>query len=215
MPLLLHENLPYCGELGLWEIEEDEAYFGKKLPLSKEEQTELSAIKGKRRRLEWWAGRYLVHHMSGRSERGACYKNEYGKPYLDASPFDISISHSHGLAAVVAAPVSVGVDIQKIVDKIDRLAHKYMRSEEMDSLETATKLEQLHVYWCAKEALYKAYGLKQLDFKEHIAIESFEFEEYGDTLQGKVKKDNFEADFQLWYRMVEDYILVYAMELER
>lgn len=214
MPLLSHENLPYCGELGLWKIEEEEQFFQQKLPLSEQEQAELAAIKSAKRRLEWWSGRYLVHHMSGRAQRGACYKNEYGKPYLDASPFDISISHSHGIAAVVAAPVSVGVDVQRIVDKIERLAHKYMRPEESASIEAVNRLEQLHVYWCAKEALYKAYGLRELDFREHIAIEPFEFETDGDTLQGKVKKNDFVADFQLWYRMIEEHVLVYAMELE-
>lgn len=214
MPLLLHENLPYCGELGLWQIAEDEPFFQQQLPLTAREQVELANIKGGKRRLEWWSGRHLLHYMSGRPQRGECYKDQFGKPHLDASPFDISISHSHGMAAVVAAPVSVGVDIQKVVPKIERIAHKYMRPEEEESLDATTQLEQLHVYWCAKEALYKAYGRKQLDFKAHIAIEPFELEEYGDTLQGTVQKGDFSADFQLWYRMIDDYVLVYAMELE-
>ncbi|MFK7937106.1 MAG: 4'-phosphopantetheinyl transferase superfamily protein [Saprospiraceae bacterium] len=215
MPLLLHENLPFCGELGLWQIAEEEAYFQQKMPLTVREQTELAAIKGEKRRLEWWSGRYLLHQMSGRSQRGECYKDQFGKPYLDASPFAISISHSHGIAAVVAAPISVGIDIQKKVEKIERIAHKFMRPEETASLEAATRLEQLHVYWGAKEALYKAYGRRQLDFKAHISIEPFELEEYGDTLQGKVQKGDYQSDFQLWYRLLEDYVLVYAMELEQ
>lgn len=215
MPLLLHENLPYCGELGLWTIAEDVSFFEQQLVLTEREQTELSSIKGEKRRLEWWAGRYLLHQMSGRATRGECYKDEFGKPHLAASPFEISLSHSHGIAAVIAAPVAVGVDVQKKVAKIERIAHKYMRAEETESLRDATRLTQLHIYWSAKEAVYKAYGRKQLDFRKHIAVEPFELEETGDTLRAKVEKENMQTDYQLWYRLVEGHVLVYAMELEK
>lgn len=216
MPLVYHKDLIKKGEIGIWRIEETEAFFDEKLILVEEEAQQLSKIKGGRR-VEWLASRYLLHKMSGRTERGAFLKDEYGKPHLEDSDFEVSISHSNRMVAVIAAPYSIGVDIQKIVTKIERIAHKYMRDEETASLIPATRLEHLHVYWGAKEALYKAYGRRQLDFKKHIWVEPFEYNLSMGTCKGQIIKDDFQANFLLHYEKIKagefgDYILVYAMQ---
>ncbi|MEO1626678.1 MAG: 4'-phosphopantetheinyl transferase superfamily protein, partial [Bacteroidota bacterium] len=210
-----HRYLQQGGELGLWKIEEPEAYFLERMQLTEVEQQQLGPIQG-HRRLEWLAGRWLLHIMSGRDIRGACLKDEYGKPYLENSAFDISISHSRELAAVMAAARPVGIDIQKIVSKIERIAHKFMRTEEMDSLELPSRIVHLHVYWGAKEALYKAYGRKKLEFKEHILIQPFEFDPNGGTVEGRVEYGDFKASYQLGYEIVgAEFVLVYGKEQNR
>ena len=211
MPQIYHKYLKTEGELGLWKIEEDEFFFLRQMSMSKVEKEQLDKIKG-HRRLEWLASRWLLHKMSGRKYRAACLKDEFGKPYLQNSLFEISISHSHGIAAVIAAPVLVGIDIQKIVEKINRIAHKFMRPIENENLIDETKLSHLHVYWGAKEALYKAYGRRALDFKQHIHIEPFEFTNQGGQFVGKIIKDEYFASFQLWYELIDDFVLVYAKE---
>ena len=45
----------------------------------------------------------------------------------------------------------------------------------MKSLQPKTRMEHLSVYWGAKEALYKAYGRKKLEFKQHILVEPFKY----------------------------------------
>ncbi len=209
MALIFHRKLDLQAELGLWHIEESEAYFMERLSLSGVEAEFVQQIKG-RRRLEWLAGRWLLHLMSGREERGACLKDEFGKPYLENSLFDISISHSREMTAVMAAPQAVGVDIQVLVSKIERLAHKYMRPEELESLVPATRLEHLHIYWGAKEALYKAYGRRQLDFRAHIHIEPFAFDLAVGHCRGQVLKEDYQESFDIYYEQLNDYILVYA-----
>ncbi|MEM8906842.1 MAG: 4'-phosphopantetheinyl transferase superfamily protein [Bacteroidota bacterium] len=211
MPLLFHRYLQPEGELGLWRIEEPAAFFLDQFVLHEEEKKQIETLKG-HRRLEWLAGRWLLHLMSGREQRGACLKDEFGKPYLSQSLFDISISHSREMASVLAAPRAVGVDIQRIVGKIELIAHKYMRDEEMESLETASRLAHLHVYWGAKEALYKAYGRRQLDFKTHIFIEPFAYDVSLGECWGYVKKEDYHQKFRLNYEQIEDYILVTGME---
>lgn len=211
MPLLSHESIMPVGELGLWEITETESFFIEKLNLVPTEMDYISTLKG-RRKLEWLAGRYLLHYMSGRQVRGACIKDEYGKPFLQDSPYQISISHSRELASVIAAPFSVGIDIQKLVGKIERIAHKFMRDDEMASLQAATRLEHLHVYWGAKEALYKAYGRRELDFKKHILIEPFVYDLNHGFCSGRVEKGSFMARYQIWYERRGDFILVWGME---
>ena len=212
MPLLFHESITPAGELGIWNIEETEDFFIEKLDLVAAEKDYIAGLKG-HRKLEWLAGRYLLHYMSGREVRGACIKDEYGKPYLADSPFQISISHSRRMASVIAAPFSVGIDIQKLVPKIERIAHKFMRDIEMQSLKPNTRLEHLHVYWGAKEALYKAYGRRELDFKTNILIEPFAYDLKQGFCTGKIVKNDFSATYQIWYEKREDFILVWAMEI--
>jgi len=212
MALLLHQKVSPEGEIGVWKIDEEADFFKEKLKLAPTEQSQLERIKG-HRQLEWLSSRYLLHHMSGRKKRVVCEKDDYGKPFLVDSLFDISISHSRELAAVMAAPFTCGIDIQRIVEKIERIAHKYMRDEEMASLQDETRMAHLHVYWGAKECLYKAYGRKNLDFREHIFIHPFEYDVTNGTFSGYVSKDEEEMHFQLHYEiLLDDYMLVYALE---
>ena len=167
-----------------------------------------------RRRVEWLASRYLLHELSGRSERADCLKDEFGKPYLVGSEYQISLSHSHGLAAVIAAPQAVGIDIQLEVPKIERIAHKYMRPAEMDSLSEERRITHLHLYWGAKEALFKAYGRKEVDFKQHLFNKPFSLVGDSGSFQGQLIKPTIQQSFQLSYRLFDSFVLVWCVEQE-
>jgi 4'-phosphopantetheinyl transferase len=214
MSLLHHRHLAPAGELGIWKIEEPESFFLEKLDLLPAELAQLAEMKG-HRRVEWLAGRYLLHYMSGREIRGACLKDEYGKPFLENSPYQISISHSNGWVAIIAAPAAVGVDVQLVVEKIERIAYKFMREEEMAALSTEYRLENLHVYWGAKEALYKAYGRREIDFIEHLHIQPFDFSHSGGQTTGRIVKDRLDWDFEVRYEMWGEYVLVWVLEVRR
>lgn len=209
MPMTFQQVLPSGVELGLWKVDESEEWFIEQLLLSPKEDKFIGDMKG-RRRIEWLSGRWALHVLSGREERGALYKDEHGKPFLENSAYDISISHSREYIAVMAGPKEVGIDIQKMVPKITRLAPKFLRKEEMDFLGEHTSYEEMHIYWGAKECLYKAYGRRQLDFREHISVEPFRFDPAGGELLGRVKKNDFDESYWLVYRMIEDFVLVYG-----
>lgn len=199
--------------MGVWNIQEKESFFLERLELTDLERKSWSKILGEGRRREWLCSRYLLHLLSARETRGSLWKDEFGKPHLTNSTYQISLSHTHEMAAVMAAPVSVGIDIQFFVQRIDRLAHKYMRKEEMESLEDKTYLEHLHYYWCAKEAIYKAYGRKMLDFKKNIIVEPFAYNNQGGEFKGILKKGDTEIHYQLWFERFGEYFLVYGMEI--
>lgn len=211
MPIFYHKNLPKAGELGLWRIEEDEAYFLDRLELFPSERRQLAEIKG-RLRLEWLASRWLLHTMSGRFLRGACIKDEFGKPYLVDSNFEISISHSWNVVSIMAAPYSIGLDVQKEVSKIERIQHKFIRPIENESFEEATKLAHLHIYWGAKEALYKAYGRKQLGYIQHIHVDPFKYDLSVGKTTAAIHKGDYHAYFDVFYEKVADMYMVYVME---
>lgn len=212
MPIIRHDQLAPKGELGIWEISEPEAWFLDKLLLYPHELRQLSTIKG-RRRTEWLAARQLVHEMSGRTTRGAFIKDEHGKPYLDKSDWEISISHSNGLAAAVASPLRCGIDIQFTVPKITRLSHKFLRPEEKECISTPNELDHIHFFWGAKEALYKAYGRKKLEFIDHIHVSPFDYLAPQGQTQGKVVKDGEVISFDIFYeRSPDGFMLVWGVE---
>lgn len=213
MPIYLHEHIQPQGEIGLWEIIESEAYFQEELVLTKDEKTLLDDVVEKRRK-EWMAGRLLLHKMSGREEREIAKKDEFGKPHLLDSPYDISLSHSGRFAAVIASSACCGIDIQHLVPKLKKIEKKFMTPEDLGRLSEVYYMEQLHVYWGAKEALYKAYGKRKLEFREHIIIEPFEYDVSFGQCRGYVKKDEVYMTFEIHYRLIENYMLVYAMQIE-
>lgn len=210
MPVLFQRPIEHGGELGVWQIEEGEDWFRRRLALTAMERRQLDSMHAGRR-LQWLAARQLVHRMSGRKERGAFFKDEFGKPHLEASTHQVSISHSRELAAAIAAPRLVGIDIQAYVEKIGRLAGKYMAPEELKSLNQQHRLEQLHVYWCAKEALYKAHGRRQLNFCHHLRVEAFDYSSSGGRFQAWITKGRVPRAFDLHYEVWNAHFLVYAI----
>lgn len=207
MPLVVQKEIDDSTSLAIWKIEEEESFFQNQMNLNQHEQKRLAEIKG-HRRLEWLAGRFLICNLNGTKEPGISV-DEYGKPHLFNK--HLSISHSRSYAAAIISEHSCGIDIQHIVAKIERIAYKFMREQELDSLEEETRLAQLHVYWGAKECLYKSYGRRQLDFKAHIHVKPFKYIEE-DGIKGRVLKNNFKAFYKLRYERREDYMLVYAIE---
>ena len=214
VPLHRHDIQPDGTEIGLWHIEEDEAELRGGLNLHPVEAAQLSAISHERRRVEWLAGRRLLHHMSGRAVRGACLKDAFGKPYLYESRFHISLSHSGDFAAVIAGPSPVGIDIQRMVPRIGRIADRFITEAESSVILPESATEHQHVYWCAKEALYKAYGRKLLDARRDMHILPKPYREAGDTLTGEVRKGDFAARYTIQYRTFyqNQYMLAWAAQ---
>lgn len=209
MAIFYKKNSPPDYELAIWDITEPEEWFMEQLRLNESEQQQLASIKG-HRRLEWLASRQLMSEMLGRTS-GALMKDEFGKPHLAHLPLFISLSHSHGLAAAIISKYSAGIDIQKLVVKIERIAHRVLRPVELESLQEATRMEHLHVYWGAKEALYKAYGRRELDFCTHILVKPFDFDLEKGYCEGRVVKNEYDVSFHIHYQMIGSFVLVYAL----
>lgn len=210
MPILVKQELSNGGELGVWEITEPVSYFSDRLDLHPQETSELSTLND-RKRLEWMASRYLLHLMSGRRTRGACLKDSHGKPYLAGSNYHISMSHSRAMVAVVASPQAIGIDIQVVVQKIDRIARKFLTPLELDRIDETSYIETLHVLWGAKESLYKAYGKRQLDFRKHIWTDPVVYNPQGCQSKGGYRIGDETKTFDIFAQQIKQYILVYAI----
>ncbi len=202
---------PGAITLALWRLTEPESFFLERMDLYALEREELLYLKG-HRRVEMLTARYLLHEMTGGIKRIPCLKDEHGKPFLKGFDGHISLSHSKDWIAAMTGDRPVGVDIQLITPKIERIKSKFMREEEIVCLDTTHLLEHLHVFWGAKEALYKAYGKRELDFRGHIFVNPFAYSPQGGSCRGSVRKDDFMGEYQLQYENMGDYILVYAWQ---
>jgi len=92
-----------------------------------------------------------------------------------------------------------------LVEKMPRLASKFLNLEEEEFVANHSapmQFDLLHVFWTAKESLYKAYGLKALDFRAHLRVEPFEWNENRGTARGWVEKNNFRQAYQLQFEKI-------------
>ncbi len=167
-----------------------------------------------RKKIEWLASRWLLHELLGNeNDRQVCLKDEHGKPYLEGSSQHISLSHSQNQVAVIISKKCIGIDIQRVTKKIECIAPKFMRPEEINSLRKDEQyLEHLHVFWGAKECLYKAYGRRGLDFRKHIFVTPFLYTVPHGECEGRVENDVFSAQYRIFFEKRNEFILVYAIE---
>jgi 4'-phosphopantetheinyl transferase len=150
--------------------------------------------------------------MSGRSVRGELFKDEAGKPHLKDSHFHVSISHTVNYAAAIAHPNPCGIDVQRIVPRIRKMADKFVGPGERLQLTQEHELLQLHLIWSAKEAMYKAFGRRQLDFKDHLVVDFGYFNAEATSGSAFLKKGDIEMLFDLNFRVFDDFVLVGCVE---
>jgi phosphopantetheinyl transferase len=211
MPFFLRKNVFQNCVVGIWKIEEPIEYFEDKLVLHPKEKEIVEQL-STRKKKEWFATRWTLHLLSGHNDRNPCLYDAYGKPYLADSGIEISMSHSHDFVAVITGQKVVGIDIQVIVPKIYRLKKKFLSELEQAYVGDMHELEMLHVMWGAKESLFKAYGKGQLPFADAIHLEPFYYYLNGGHIKGKVEKDDYFRGFDIEYLLIENYMLVYAVE---
>ncbi len=151
--------------------------------------------------------------MSGRAERAELVKDDDGKPHLEDSLFFVSISHTVGFSAAIAHPRPCGIDVQRMVPRIRGMAHRFVGPEEATQLQEPYALTQLHLIWAAKEAMYKAYGRRQLDFRQQLLVDLADYTVGQGTARGSILLDDRFLAFHLEYREYAGYVLVAAVEI--
>jgi 4'-phosphopantetheinyl transferase len=134
----------------------------------------------------------------------------YNKPHLEDATCHISISHSFDKLAVIQhQTISTGIDIEKMRDKISTIQHKFLSPQELTHCQNDVSL--LTLYWAVKEAVYKAYGKKNLSFNEHIII-PFAPEKERNTILAYLITPLQETTYELQFEYLDDdYVMAYVM----
>lgn len=205
MPLLEHTNLTENSIFALWKITETKEELQALVPSSFED-------KGVNRHenLHWLASRILFHSIF-LSNKVVLHKNEFNKPLLevDEQKLNVSITHSYAYAAVlVNAHKSIAVDLERIDNRILRVAKKFQRDDEILA-ENEWHTASLTVLWSAKETLYKYYGMKELDFKINLFIRPFAYTESPFKIKGIITKNNQSVELVIHVKTFDGYVLTY------
>lgn len=129
--------------------------------LSKHDSYELSTITNSKRIYEYLYSRMTLQRLltSLKIPYHGLEKTNSNKPYLRNNVNKgISISHSYPfVSAMFHNSDSVGIDIQIIDSKIEKIKYKFIKN-----VLPPNDIVELTIHWCAKEAIYKMIGNKSL-----------------------------------------------------
>ncbi len=203
MPKIFKTHVDSFASLCVWHITETEESLFKELHLSATEEAEIRSMKLLKRRLEKLGCRCALSQLLNSYEEVSYSPN--GAPKI--STHKISFTHAASYAAAaISENYKIGVDIEKITPKIKTLYNKFLNSFEIKQFDVCDE-EQVHILWGAKEAAYKLYEVKNLDFAQQINIHQCS-EGKG---KGVIKTQTEELPFQFFYQTVNDMMLVLAI----
>jgi 4'-phosphopantetheinyl transferase len=190
---------------GIWQINEEEEELSALLP----SESIPSSIHNSQKRCEHLGARILakeIAHALGLTYDGII-KDVYGKPFLQGHPHHLSLSHSYPyVAALVDRESSAGIDLEQPKEKLLRIAARILHQEEL--VDAGADLLKHCVYWCAKEALIKFHGKKDLIFAENLLISPFSRKTEGD-ITGRIIVDNVETIVPLYYMVYPNFVMVF------
>jgi 4'-phosphopantetheinyl transferase EntD len=177
VPVFFQHQINESTRLGIWKIEETEAFFLGNVPLQKE-------VTHPHKRLQHLAGRFLLQFLFPDFPYELVRIADTRKPYLPGEQYHFSISHCGDYAAaIVSSEQRVGIDIEYVTSRIHRIAKKFLNESEEKYLNANDKLflhqwglkekaemEFLTLIWSAKEAIFKWYGEGNIDFRRHMKL---------------------------------------------
>lgn len=210
MPLYTNKHINEHASLIVWKIEETVDWFLSQLHLDDDEQEIYTEFRTDLRRVHWLAYRHILKNIVGKGSNIRVRYNKHKKPFIDLSDDHISVSHAGDYATVIISKRHpVGIDIERIHPRLHKVADKFLSVEETGVDLPSMPTEGLCLHWCAKEALYKLYGERNLDFRENMRILSPPKDMRG-KFMGLIQTGGRETLFELISEQVDDYFLVYA-----
>ena len=173
MPLVYQQNINEATKLAVWHITEQEDFFLEKVMLS-------NNITHPHKRLQHLAGRYLLTELFENFPLGLIRIADTKKPFLANEAFHFSISHCGDYAAAIASRKNrVGVDIEVISEKVERIKDKFLSEQEQamiseifNTQHSMLNIQLLTLAWSVKETMFKWYGTGGVDFREHLHIKN-------------------------------------------
>ncbi|HOV11937.1 MAG TPA: 4'-phosphopantetheinyl transferase superfamily protein [Bacteroidales bacterium] len=211
MPLIIHKQPDKNTSLGVWQITETVDQLVGSVVLSESEKEVLATFKHDKSKKHWLSYRALLQQLLG--EAVSVQYTYFGKPYLynEKQRQHVSITHSGDYSAVIINPhTSVGIDIEEVSRRIERVAPRFLSEEELLFMDKNSFLEHLTICWTAKEALFKISGNDYYDFREQIKLLPFDFSHQG-TIRAVLSGENNRADVRLQFEKIEDYYLSYVV----
>ena len=226
MPLHSIQPLSPTAALGLWQLTELPDALWPALPAAYRALLPLTA--DATRQAQWLAGRVLVHallaaHPSPPPAGLLVHNDATGRPWLAGPAADglrVSLSHSGAwVAAVLAHGGRVGVDVERIRDKAQRLAGRYLAPGEQAAARVLTggaapaaSAAHYTLLWSAKETLYKLAGQRGVLFSQQLLLGPVGLDEAGEMPATLVLPGQETRHCICYSRPAPGYVLTYCHE---
>lgn len=202
---MLHQTIHLDNEtqILIWKTSESHDELLLHLNLESQQLRELDSVHSVKRQMERLATLCLLEEAFPDG-----YKLEYtneGKPLLRDSGKYISISHTAHWVVLAVSERNIGIDIQQIDSRVNKIRQRFVRAEEY--IDPAHETLHLLLHWSAKEAAYKWLGLSAVDLKKHLQVLPFQIEDSGEfeIKETKTKEENLLC---ARYEITSDFVLV-------
>ena len=210
MGLYLKKELENEAVIGVWQVTETEEELIELSSTPSDEMEEISFIRSESLRKQRLAVRALLNTLF--DDKVYLSHHDNGKPYLENNPVNISITHTEKYVAVILhEEENVGIDIESLDRDFSAVEKKALSEDEIDDLEDEKRNEQLAIYWCAKEAVFKLLSRYNVDFAEQIEIERFRPRGEGELEATFTGKKDEEEEFDLEYITFDRHVLVWVV----
>ena len=210
MPLFYQQDINETTRLGVWKIEEEEDFFLQSVPLQRN-------ITHPHKRLQHLAGRYLLRFLFPDFPNEEIAIADTRKPFLPDEQYHFSISHcGNYAAALVSSTARVGIDIENITPRVEKIKHKFLHPDELlyvNNHPAEKQIELLTLLWSTKEAMFKWWGRGDVDFSEVLRVNDFIFSSEG-VMAALFVKEDIEVPLNINYQMHDGLSLAWVVSNE-
>ena len=210
MALYLKKELDNNATIAVWQITETEQELIDLSSTPSDEMEEISFLGSESLRKQRLAVRALLNELF--EEKVYLSHHDNGKPYLENMVTNISITHTNKYVAVILHDEEdVGIGIESLDRDFSAVEKKALSEDEIEDLDDERRNEQLAIYWCAKEAIFKLVSAYNVDFAEQIEIERFRPRGEGELEATFINKRGYEEEFELEYITFDRHVLVWVV----
>ena len=210
MALYLRKKLDNKAEIAVWQVTETEEELLSLISVPTDELEEISLFRSESQRKQKLAVRALLNEVF--EEKMYLNHHDNGQPYLENCVTNISITHTDRYVAIIIHDEDdLGIDIESLDRDFSVVEKKALSEEEIEDLDDEKKNEQLAIYWCAKEAIFKRMSQNRVDFAEQIEVEKFNLKKEGELEATFIHKDEHEEEFDLEYMIFDRHVMVWLV----
>ena len=210
MGLYLKKELENGATIAVWQITETEQELIELSSTPSDEMEEISYIRSESQRKQRLAVRALLNEVF--EEKVYLSHHDNGKPYLENMVTNISISHTEKYVAIILHDEEdLGIDLESLDRDFSAVEKRALSEDEIDDLDDERRNEQLAIYWCAKEAIFKRVSAYKVDFAEQIEVERFRPRGEGELEATFIHKDGYEEEFELEYMTFDRHVMVWVV----
>lgn len=210
MALYFKKELDNGAEIAVWQITETEDELKALSSVPSDEMEEISLFGSESQRKQKLAVRALINELF--DEKMYLDHHDNGKPYLENCATNISITHTETYVAVIIHDEDdLGIDIESLDRDFSAVEQRALSEDEIENLDDDSRNEQLAIYWCAKEAIFKRMSQLRVDFAEQIEVEKFRPKGKGELEATFIHKNGHEEEFNLGYVIFDRHVLVWVV----